>query len=458
MKIQNLAIIFSIIVVTIALTMSLVIRNKIASMRMESMYNQALMGATFDAMKAFEVNTEENKYSGIPESLKRDAKAAINIFMTSLALNLKTSGASEDWVRSYLPAVAITMYDGYYIYTPEFKTTAEGTEDESTKLEHKLQPYIYYGKTYEISSTKKVVLNYTLDNFVVAYYYDKDYDYETYVGYVLDTSLVRITGSYSNGFNVPDDELSGITVEVKDEETNTYISITDAEAKKYYISGYTFTNWLKSLNIGSFLNDLYVFDQERITTIRDQIQVSLNRAIGNYNQTNQTQTVYEFKMPILKETDWERITSSTSIVAFMQGMSIKEKYYNGYALATSYSDPYFTREEEICYVDTDNIFHKIDCIHAEPFSMHGKYMTIKNTRIYTKADLSKFESTVTPREDYETYRYKYVPCYYCMVDGNYTKKAIDKTLLYNSIAREKNIIVKRANLVFKNSAKTESEF
>ncbi len=46
-------------------------------------------------------------------------KASINTFFSSLATNLRTPAASHRiYFSIYIPAVVVTLYDGYYIYSP----------------------------------------------------------------------------------------------------------------------------------------------------------------------------------------------------------------------------------------------------------------------------------------------------------------------------------------------------
>lgn len=75
----------------------------------------------------------------------------------------------------YVPAVLITLYDGYYIYSPaEYSyTSKEYTEGKWKEVQkkgytHVLKPYVYYSARYEDSSGY-VVVNYSLDNYIAIY-------------------------------------------------------------------------------------------------------------------------------------------------------------------------------------------------------------------------------------------------------------------------------------------------
>ena len=127
------------------------------------------MDATHDAVVAFELNTANNIYSGNADSVRRDILAAINTFSTTLATNLGMSSANTEAIMPYIPAILITLYDGYYIYSPSeytYRTNTSG--DTKTGYTHILKPYIYYSKKYE-SGNDYIIVNYTLDNYVTLY-------------------------------------------------------------------------------------------------------------------------------------------------------------------------------------------------------------------------------------------------------------------------------------------------
>ena len=86
---------------------------------MQTEYNQKILDSAKQAIDAYEINTTQlnAEFSTHPDSQRRDVMAAINTFVTSLANTIGISGTSEE-VLQYVPAVAFTMYDGFYIYSP----------------------------------------------------------------------------------------------------------------------------------------------------------------------------------------------------------------------------------------------------------------------------------------------------------------------------------------------------
>ena len=80
-----MTVIFSIIVIPIALLLSAYIGTQIDTMALQQQYDTKLLSATHDGVVAFELNTINNKYSTNADSIRRDILASISTFQTSLA-------------------------------------------------------------------------------------------------------------------------------------------------------------------------------------------------------------------------------------------------------------------------------------------------------------------------------------------------------------------------------------
>ena len=65
MKLQHLAIIFIIIIVPISLVLATYVNGYIDTIKNQSSYNAYLLNATYDGIKAFQLNTSNNSYSTI---------------------------------------------------------------------------------------------------------------------------------------------------------------------------------------------------------------------------------------------------------------------------------------------------------------------------------------------------------------------------------------------------------
>lgn len=73
----------------------------------------------------------------------------------------------------YIPAILVTLYDGYYIYSPSENTYLTGMDESGqnemkTGYTHILKPYVYYSAKY-VSGNNYIVVNYSLDNYIAIY-------------------------------------------------------------------------------------------------------------------------------------------------------------------------------------------------------------------------------------------------------------------------------------------------
>lgn len=239
MKIQYLAIIFLIIIIPMTLLLTMYNQAQINNLSLQLTYKSYLSDATHNAIKAFELNTVNNSYSEVADSLKRDVEAAANVFLSSMAKSLGTSGATNESVAEYVPAILFTLYDGYYIYAPSYNEILEevteqreaidGTmkdvvvaKSQDPKVEdfsHIVKPYVYYTMRYVKGSTIDIIVNYTLDNYISVYgKVGKDENgndnYVTKSGYLVEIDAVN--KRLSNGVEVQLDSEKLLTVLKRD--------------------------------------------------------------------------------------------------------------------------------------------------------------------------------------------------------------------------------------------------
>lgn len=456
MKLQNMTVIFSIIVIPITLILSAYIGMQIDTVMLEQKYDTGLMGATHDAVAAFELNTISNKYSTNADSVRRDIKAAINTFSTSIATKFGMSGASANSVMPYIPALVFTLYDGYYIYSPhEYNYEANG--EQKTGYEHILKPYIHYTGRYK-TGNNDITVNYSLDNYVTIYGYLNG-QYISYSGYLIDTTKLVIN---TNG-NVVGYKLRG--------GDNLILNENDS-AKKYYQEAYDFTKWVigntsllstvrpqnairsdnetkydefqnnnaSILNISSD-NDpedrASDFTQHKREIMKLSIQENLNNAIKVYNDNSPSLGTHSnFKMPILTEDDWEKILTNVNMISFMQGMPVGTKIYNNYTIVTSTQNKQYINPNSIYFVDNTNTYHRINCPVLAENVKNGSdligYKSIDFRRLPDANDKTKY-----------TYKRNEYACYTCIVnslDEDVSLEELSPTLLkkyYSALARER---------------------
>ncbi len=132
MKLQSLAVIFAIIMIPISIVLSVYVQTNIDAIVLQADYDAKLANSTYDAIKAFQLNTLNNSYSTVSDSKIVDIEASVNSFFNSLATNLGVSGYNQNALKTYIPALVYTLYDGYYIYSP-YKNTESGIVESRIK-------------------------------------------------------------------------------------------------------------------------------------------------------------------------------------------------------------------------------------------------------------------------------------------------------------------------------------
>lgn len=182
MKLQHLAIIFIIIILPISMVITSYIQTQIDTIALQRTYSSKLQTATYDAIRSFQLNTINNKYSTISDSKIRDIEASISTFYNSLGTELGASGYDAESLKAFIPAMLYTMYDGYYIYGKYYN-------DVIKDYQYGLKPYIYYSCRYKQGNSDFVV-NYTLDNTITVYGIVNGI-YETRSGALINPELVN---------------------------------------------------------------------------------------------------------------------------------------------------------------------------------------------------------------------------------------------------------------------------
>jgi len=194
MKIQVLAIIFILIILPITVVIGEYSYAQREILRKENLYDSRLITATYDALKAFQINTFNDATSDIVDSKINTIEASVNAFYNSMEVSFGLNGYSKTELQRYVPAIVYTMYDGYYIYSP-YANVAEIqdnpiTDEKSLNInlnsdnrEYGFKPYVYYSCRY-VTPNIDVVINYSLDNYItVQGTIDSDYYYKS--GYLV---------------------------------------------------------------------------------------------------------------------------------------------------------------------------------------------------------------------------------------------------------------------------------
>lgn len=157
------------------------------------------------------------------------------------------------------------------------------------------------------------------------------------------------------------------------------------------------------------------FYSHKVDVIRNAIQYNLNLALSSYNEMAVGMNI---QMPVISDSEWEKILNNVSIVSFMQGFKCGMKTYNNYAIVSSTNNEltvipneiYYTKKNEFNTSDTSHLYHRIDCEALEDdeyISFTSK--EIKYDKIYDKAS--------------QVYKYDHRNngCYSCIISSNYLK-------------------------------------
>ncbi len=203
MKLQQLAVIFVIIVLPISLVLAMYTDNNIDVLKKQAEYNDMLLTATNDAVKAYQMNTLRNGYSTVNDSKIRDISASVNSFFNSLASGMGSSGYKKEDLEPYIPALLYTLYDGYYLYGDyqNVVTIKNGKQNYSTQNSTELtsksgvKPFIYYTCEYTGSGKFDIIINYTLDNYITVMGTDADGNIVNKSGYLINPDTVNINGT-----------------------------------------------------------------------------------------------------------------------------------------------------------------------------------------------------------------------------------------------------------------------
>lgn len=155
MKLQNLVIIFLLIILPIMLVYTINYNGQVKTLKLQAQYDEALKNATYDAIRAFEENTQSDALSGNAESKRENIKASMNMYIKSLAASSGFSAYNENDIKDYIPAVVFGLYDGFYMYAP--------TINNDNNYEPMLKNFVYYSE--RITGTD-IVIRYSLDNYV----------------------------------------------------------------------------------------------------------------------------------------------------------------------------------------------------------------------------------------------------------------------------------------------------
>lgn len=296
MKLQNLIIIFIIIIIPIVLIFTLYLNLETKTILLQTNYDEKLIEAAKEAVESLEINTTEwtnEETATLANQKRKNVENSIKTFITSLSNKFGISGTSNELILNYVPAIVYIMYDGYYIYSPtyvpktinsdngvqlyyyrdasadESKVSIYGTQTIGDNLVSGEPMFVlaegeigesatYNGvtltfttaptkaaKTYKhvlktfvpyskeyVTGDNKYVINYTLDNYVRIYGEDVARE-----GYIIedfgDTNKIEFTND-----TIPQVKFNGVKIEP--EQLTENIAIRDSYSSDVKIENYPY--------------------------------------------------------------------------------------------------------------------------------------------------------------------------------------------------------------------------
>ena len=485
MKLQTLTVIFIIIMLPITMVVSQYIKTEISTITLQSEYDTKLNNATYDAIKAFQLNESNSTTENIATEKIRDVNASVNSFYNSMAASMGVSGYTEENLKGYIPCLVYTLYDGYYIYT---------SYDNNGTKDYGLKPYVYYTEHIKGNGVD-VTVSYTLDSYImVAGTIENQYvtksgyllsdfqsinqseqlkdniDYNNQINYQVSYKYLKGENNRINKYYFLNNEWYDYSTTGKLQKvTNQKIiqqlgnSTKDESAEKYIREAQIFTSWVNQNlgNINSYLKidsnnnpDNYssAFNEHRRQVIKDSITTNLQATLANYKGN-----IDEFQMPELDETEWDKIINNVSLISFMQGLPLKNKYYRGYSVVTNTQSREFVNPNEI-YIINRNKYHKITCKDSQNWdAILGAY---RNTTFLRKKYTGLNSNTGNTEEKYYYMHHNrtsgfLTSCYECIVTSSNTYSSIEEAIenaspdvkkaYYKALYRERYVNYKSLN-------------
>lgn len=375
MKILHWAWILIAIILPISIVCRVNVNARYAALKDEVRINNAIDTATNDAIDqiitangaGFEYDSEFGDVINITPAL---AQEAINTFFSTMAINFNLSfkdtdnvsaygDSTESYIQNYfstyIPAVIVIAYDGFYVYGQRQNENGYYGYKLSTKI-----PYTY-------TSTDGYTVGYTLGEDIYLYI-----DGVCYSGRLQGNTLSEIESAYSADFGSESydtstvasltNNMSEILYSLKTKDRKTIGNeLLPTSGDTNFLQDYQKDN-KNNYTVGKFHeNRRKVIIQIISDTLKEQMNIQNHYAdlVG---------CTYDFGLPEISEDDWINSIDDISIMSFVQGIPVgtaDSTYYNSYALGGSriverdyYYGAAYTNERGV----TTNLYHKKNCL------------------------------------------------------------------------------------------------
>ena len=366
MKITDFTLIFMAVtlpmIIIVYVNVSFTIKAQEQEMYYQKIIDMAMDDAVYE-MKQVENSDKEIDYGYSGKENKKiniNAQVGIDTFFNTLYKSLDIDGNenAEAYLRLFVPVVAIIDYDGIQVSSNEEykKTNADGTE--GTQIQHTLKPKRYYTYTYSI------IRNGTEYSYVSGVSSGSDVVSVHTVEFTMDDYITHRGYNYYEDRDIPVSQFY-----IDDSKNNSVLA-----------------DGVSVLSEKEFRSSLVThLLEQRKSTIVDIVTKELNFAVNNNNRFARSAGItYQFSFPATSEEDMYNAIENVGMIAFVQGISIGNKYLNSKAYgvasieqATRY---YFTAPNEKSKYKM-NLYHKdLACpeyLVSKINNMSPKYVTSK---------------------------------------------------------------------------------
>ncbi len=332
MKLQHFCIIFLIIILPFSIMARNTTREYMLTLRDQTRLNNVIDNATQDALDMIvELNDEfQSMYFAQQFNVTQSvAKEAVKSFFQTLAINYNMpyiEGDTEAYFSTYVPAIVIIGYDGFYVYS---------INEVGGAYAYQMSPKIPY--SYEEDD---MIINFTLGNDLKILYNGVYYEGTLTDNYTTEThTKVHGTGGYVEAFGGVITELVNYLPDITDDMSVILYTLDYYGPAHLDIPDFLFANpgetpLLQDYSRASGDASASIFHQTRrnviMTTIREVLQDEINSHTSYASLMGST---YDFRVPEISNDDWTNSINDISVMTFIQGLPIGiNKYYNNYAL------------------------------------------------------------------------------------------------------------------------------
>lgn len=351
MKLQYLAVIFILIIMPIVIVFSEYMNTQLTIVKTEEIYDARLLNSTYDAIKGFQMNTINSMYY-TPTNRVKNVEASVNTFFNSLITSFKYDGHNRDVMKEYVPAVVLTMYDGYYIYSPFINTLTNVSmdmvdDDYKDKIQNGLKPYISYTCKYS-KNNNIYMITYTMDNYITVDVFNNSGELVvSHDGYLINgiTKGKDANGDSTytyEGINFSRDTTEALSEFLKiDKSTQNFYYYVTIDGTKYYYDGSKYF----ARNFSEFNeNDqiFYIDDSLNKHLVVKFSEGNQTKFIKYYNAIFKNNSAYEYYKNAFNFTNWLLTTDKIEDYDNEYGIglndlsttNVESNYFNSYELVT----------------------------------------------------------------------------------------------------------------------------